>query len=200
MELHRQISYQRAGGSGWVPAHSRISDTSALVAACWTPSGNSKAFRLPPSWHSMQANCVATTSAQWPEYHIRAILLLARNESKDIFTDYFAGHTRSWRMHAKQRPYRPLIRRMGYDRDDRRRCRESVPRRCVHIHGLQSGVVRFDYHYAHNSRTERYGSWVETDNNVTFNFTHSDDNTTAGTGHYAAPRLARPATKNKNRR
>ncbi len=52
---------------------------------------------------------------------------------------------------------------------------------------FQSGVVRFDYHYAHNSRTERYGSWVETDNNVTFNFTHSDDNTTAGTGHYAAP-------------
>lgn len=41
-----KISYQRAGGSGWVPAHSRISDTSALVAACWTPSGKLKGLSL----------------------------------------------------------------------------------------------------------------------------------------------------------
>ena len=34
-----KVSYQYAGGTGWVPARRRLSDTSAAVAASWTPSG-----------------------------------------------------------------------------------------------------------------------------------------------------------------
>ncbi len=44
-EYTAKVSYQRAGGTGWTPAR-RISDTSALVSARWTPQGRLSGLSL----------------------------------------------------------------------------------------------------------------------------------------------------------
>ena len=41
-----KVSYQRAGGSGWVPAARRLSDTSAMATAVWTPNDNLKGLTV----------------------------------------------------------------------------------------------------------------------------------------------------------